>query len=149
MLERVPKDTQQSEAFTLLSYEFPQFDNCFYIDVWPFTEKPMLVINSLDLAIQACQTYSLPKPATLIHFLYPFVGGPNIFTDNGPEWKKARSTFISAFSASKITQYTGHIVDIAKIYVENLKAHARKGDTFPLDSMTCDYLMDIIGAFTM
>jgi cytochrome P450 len=149
LLAKLPKGAQQSDAFTLLSFEFPKFDNCFYIDVWPFTPKPFLVVTSLELAVQACQTYALPKPASLADYFHPFTGGPNIFTTNGPEWKQARTLFNSAFSASTIMQQTAHIVQEAEVYVEILREHARKGDTFSLDRMTCDYLMDIIGLVAM
>ncbi|KAE8141616.1 cytochrome P450 [Aspergillus pseudotamarii] len=87
LMKRHPKGSQQSEAFTLLSYEFSSFDNCFYIDVWPFT-KPLLV-------------------------------------------------------------HTPHILEEAQEYVAVLREHARKGDTFTLDKMTCDYVLDIIGHVAM
>ncbi|KAB8249601.1 cytochrome P450 [Aspergillus flavus] len=148
LMKRHPKGSQQSEAFTLLSYEFASSDNCFYIDFWPFT-KPLLVVNSPDLAVQACQTYALPKPPVLAKFFNPFAGGPNIFTTNGPEWKRNRGLFNPAFSASNILQHTPHIVEEAEEYVEILREHARKGDTFTLDKMTCDYVLDIIGRVAM
>ncbi|KAE8323074.1 cytochrome P450 [Aspergillus sergii] len=87
LMKRHPKGSQQSDAFTLLSYEFASSDNCFYIDVWPST-KPLLV-HTLD------------------------------------------------------------IVEEAQEYVEILREHARKGDTFTLDKMTCDYVLDIIGRVAM
>ncbi|KAJ5658226.1 uncharacterized protein N7484_001875 [Penicillium longicatenatum] len=146
VMAKIPKDAQQSDAFTMLSYEFSKFDNCFYMDVWPFTAKPFLVITSLELAVQACQTFALPKPHSLAVYFHSFTGGPNIFTTNGPEWKRARSLFNSAFSASTIMQQTAHIVEETEVYVGILREHARKGDTFSLDRLTCDYMMDIIGS---
>ncbi|KAE8398860.1 cytochrome protein [Aspergillus pseudonomiae] len=148
LMKRHPKGSQQSEAFTLLSYEFPNNDNCFYIDVWPFT-KPLLVVTSPDLAVQASQTYALPKPPVLAEFFNPFTGGPSIFVTNGPEWKHARGLFNPAFSASNILEHTPYIVEEAEVYVEILREHARKGDMFTLDKMTCDYVMDIIGYVAM
>lgn len=148
-MAKVPNDAQQSDAFTLLSYDFPKFSNCFYIDVWPFTAKPFLVITNLELAVQACQTFALPKPHSLTVFFQPFTGGPNIFTTNGPEWKRTRSLFHSAFSASTIMKQTSHIVEEAEVYAEVLREHALKGDTFSLDKMTCAYMMDIIGSVAM
>ncbi|KAJ5885520.1 hypothetical protein N7495_010030 [Penicillium taxi] len=146
LLAKLPKGAQQSDAFTLLSYKFPKHENCFYIDVWPFTPKPFLVITSLELAVQACQTYSLPKPASLVDYFHPLTGGPNMFTTNGHEWKCSRELFSSAFSASTIIQQTERILQEAEVYVEILREHARKGDTFSLDRLTCDYMMDIIGS---
>lgn len=148
-MAKIPKDAQQSDAFTMLSYEFPKFDNCFYMDVWPFTAKPFLVITSLELAVQACQTFALPKPHSLTVYFHPFTGGPNIFTTNGPEWKRARSLFNSAFSTNTIVQQTAHIMEEAEVYVDVLREYARKGDTFSLDKMTCDYMMDVIGSVAM
>ncbi|KAE8371400.1 cytochrome protein [Aspergillus bertholletiae] len=148
LMERHPKGSQQSEAFTLLSYEFPNSDNCFYIDVWPFT-KPLLVVTSPDLAVQACQTYALPKPPVLAKFFNPFAGGPNIFVMNGPEWKRARGLFNPAFSSSNIIEHTAHIVEEAQEFVGILREHAYKGDTFSLDKVTCNYVMDIIGYVVM
>ncbi|GAB1198628.1 hypothetical protein APSETT444_007955 [Aspergillus pseudonomiae] len=148
LMKRHPKGSQQSEAFTLLSYEFSNFDNCFYIDVWPFT-KPLLVVNSPNLAVQACQTYALPKPPILAKFFNPFAGGTNMFVTNGPEWKRARGFFNPAFSASSILHHTPYILEEAQEYVEVLREHARKGDTFLLDRVTCDYVLDIIGHVAM
>ncbi|THC88668.1 hypothetical protein EYZ11_011886 [Aspergillus tanneri] len=148
LMKRHPKGSQQSEAFTLLSYEFPNSDNCFYIDVWPFT-KPLLVVTAPDLAVQASQTYALPKPPVLAEFFNPFTGGPSIFVTNGPEWKHTRGLFNPAFSATNMLEHTPHIVEEAEEYVEILREHARKGDTFTLDKMTCDYVMDIIGYVAM
>ncbi|KAE8414445.1 putative N-alkane-inducible cytochrome P450 [Aspergillus pseudocaelatus] len=148
LMQRHPKGSQQSEAFAVLSYEFPNSDNCFYIDAWPFTE-PLLVVTSPDLAVQASQTYALPKPPVLAKFFNPFAGGPNLFTTNGPEWKRTRGLFNAAFSASNILQHTPHILEEAQEYVEILREHARKGDTFSLDKTTCDYVLDIIGHVAM
>jgi hypothetical protein len=44
---------------------------------------------------------------------------------------------------------TAHIIEEAEVYVTLLREHARKGDTFSLDELTCDYMMDVIGAITM
>jgi hypothetical protein len=82
LLEKLSKGSQQSDAFTLLSYDFKDTDGCFYVDAWPFT-SPLLVITSPELAIQACQENDLPKPDILIPFFAPFAGGPNLFVMNG------------------------------------------------------------------
>ncbi|RAL15138.1 cytochrome P450 [Aspergillus homomorphus CBS 101889] len=148
LLAKHPKGSQQSDAFTVLSYNFPEFDNCFYIDIWPFVQ-PLLCITSPDLAVQVCQTYALPKPAVLQNFFQPFTGGWNIFTTNGPEWKRARSLFNPAFSASAVLHHTSQIVEEAQVYVDILREHATKGDTFSLDRMTCSYVMDIIGSIAI
>ncbi|KAH8701392.1 cytochrome P450 71B25 [Phaeosphaeriaceae sp. PMI808] len=148
LLEKFPKGSMQSDAFTQLSYDFANTDGCFYIDVWPFT-SPLLVVTSPEIAIQACQEYDLPKPDVLIPFFAPLTGGPNLFTMNGAEWKRSRALFNPGFSANVMLEHTSHILEEAEVYVEILREHAKKGDTFSLDKLTCNYMMDVIGSVTI
>jgi cytochrome P450 len=148
LLEKLPKGSQQSDAFTLLSSEFENTDGCFYIDLWPFT-SPLLIITSPELAVQACQEYDLPKPDMLHAFFAPLVGGPNMFLMNGAEWKRSRALFNPGFSAKVMLECMPQIIDGASVYVALLREHAKKGDTFSLDKLTCDYMMDVIGVVTL
>ncbi|PLB45553.1 cytochrome P450 71B25 [Aspergillus steynii IBT 23096] len=148
LLKQLPKGSQQSDAFTILSRNFPETDSCFYIDLWPFT-MPLLVVTSPDLAVQACQTYALPKPDILNAFVDPLAGGPTMFTQNGPEWKRSRDLFNNRFSTNVLMKLAPKIVKEAEVYVDVLREHARKGDMFFLDKITCDYVMDIIGVLTL
>ncbi|KAF1953540.1 cytochrome P450 71B25 [Byssothecium circinans] len=148
LLKKLPKGSQQSDAFTLLSCDFKDTDGCFYIDVWPFT-GPLLVITSPYLALQACQEYDLPKPESLIPFFAPIAGGVNLFTMNGAEWKRSRALFNPAFSANVMLECMPYILEEADVYVALLREHAKKGDTFSLDNLTCDYMMDVIGAVSI
>jgi cytochrome P450 len=138
----------QSDAFTTLARDFEDTDGCFYMDVWPFS-TPLLVVTSPEMAVQACQEYDLPKPNVLVPFFAPFAGGPNLFTMNGAEWKRSRGLFNPGFSASVMLECMPHVLEEAEVYVSRLREHARTGDTFSLDSLTCDYMMDVIGAVTM
>lgn len=148
LLKKFPKGSQQSDAFTVLSYDFKETDGCFYIDVWPFS-SPLLVITSPELAVQACQEYDLPKPDILVPFFAPIAGGPNMFTMNGTEWKRTRSLFNHGFSTNVMLDCTPQIIEETEIYVALLREHAEKGDTFSLDKLSCDYMMDVIGAVCM
>ena len=138
----------QSDAFSLLSEEYPDTDGCFYIDTWPFS-NPLMIITSPDLAIQACQEHDLPKPDVLVPFFEPLAGGPNLFVTNGAEWKRARTLFNPGFSSNVMLECMPSILEEADVLVSLLREHARKGDTFSLDKITCDYMMDVIGAVTM
>ncbi|KAF3069067.1 hypothetical protein GL218_08063 [Daldinia childiae] len=150
VMKTLPEDTQQPDAFEVLCRENEKrdADSIIYIDMWPFAD-PLMVICSPVLAIQACQEYDLPKPPILHAFFNPLAGGANLFTMNGPEWKRSRSLFNSGFSASYILQQTSHVVDEAEVYVDILREHARKGKMFSLDDVTCWYMMDVIGAVTL
>jgi hypothetical protein len=44
---------------------------------------------------------------------------------------------------------TAHIIEEAEVYVTLLREHAKKCDTFSLDELACDYMMDIVSAITM
>jgi cytochrome P450 len=148
LLEKFPTGSQQSDVFTLLSYDFQESDNCFYVDTWPFS-SPLMIVTSPEMAMQACQEYDLPKPPILIPFFAPFAGGPNLFDMNGTEWKRSRALFNPGFSDRVMLESTSHIIEEAEVYVALLREHAKKGDTFSLDRLTCDYMMDLIGAITM
>lgn len=149
-MKTLPEDTQQPDAFEALcrANEKNDADSIIYLDMWPFAD-PMMVICSPVLAVQACQEYDLPKPPILHAFFNPLAGGANLFTMNGPEWKRSRSLFNSGFSASYILQQTSHVVDEAEVYIDVLREHARKGKMFSLDDVTCWYMMDVIGAVTL
>ena len=148
LLEKLPIGSQQSDAFTLLSYDFESTNGAFYIDVYPFT-NPLLVITSPELAIQACQEFDLPKPSVLTTFFAPITGGPSLFITNGAEWKRSRALFNPGFSNSVMHEWTPYIVEEAEIFVSLLREHAAKRDTFSLDKLACDYMMDVIGVVSM
>ena len=150
VMKTLPEDTQQPDAFEALcrAHSKEGRDSIIYLDMWPFAD-PMMVVCSPGLAVQACQEQDLPKPPILHAFFNPLAGGDNLFTMNGAEWKRSRALFNSGFSAGYILQQTPHIVDEAEVYVEVLREHARHGDMFSLDDVTCWYTMDIIGAVTL
>lgn len=68
---------------------------------------------------------------------------------NGAEWKRSRALFNPGFSDRVMLGSIPHIIEEAEVYVKLLREHAKKGDTFSLDRLTCDYMMDVIGAITM
>ncbi|KAG0652541.1 Cytochrome P450 59 [Hyphodiscus hymeniophilus] len=145
LLSRFPKDIIQNYLLMELSKDFSKTDNLLYLDLWPFS-MPMIVVTSPDLSIQACQQHDLTKPAALKYFLEPFSGGEDLFTMNGLEWKRSRAMFAPGFNANYLLGQMGHILEETSVFVEILREHARKGDMFSLDRLTCDFTMDIIGA---
>ncbi|KAK4183913.1 cytochrome P450 [Podospora australis] len=149
VIATLPEDTQQPDAFEALCRAHEKDDSIIYLDMWPFAD-PMMVVCSPVLAVQACgQELDLVKPPILHRFFAPLAGGDNLFTMNGPEWKRSRALFNAGFGASYIMQQTDHVVEETKIYVEVLREYAQKGKVFSLDEATCWYTMDIIGAVTL
>ncbi|KAE8383240.1 putative N-alkane-inducible cytochrome P450 [Aspergillus bertholletiae] len=141
---RAPSDMRQADSFGALASHYPELQDGFYLDVWPFG-VPMLLVSSLELAVQACQTYDLPKPDVLAPIIGEMAGGPNIFVTNGAEWKRARELFNHGFSMSAVMARIPHIIEEANVFADILREHARKGDTFLLDHVACNYVMDVIG----
>ena len=149
IIKRFPKNSQQPYVIGEVSKRFDESsDGLFYLDSWP-AGNPLVVVTSPSLAVQACQEHDLSKPSLLVPFFHPLVGGENLFTWNGPEWKRSRGLFNSGFSSSYLSTQIGHIVEEATIYVDILREHARKGDMFSLDNMTLWFTLDIIGALTL
>jgi cytochrome P450 len=54
--------------------------------------------------------------------------------------------FAPGFNANYIIGQTEHIVEETSEFVDILRDHARNGEVFSLDRLTCDFTMDIIGA---
>lgn len=150
IMNTLPEDRQQPDAFDLLCQAHQgDSDSVIYVDMWPFSD-PLMIVCSPVLAAQACsQEFDMIKPRMLQPFFDPIAGGTNLFTMNGAEWKRSRALFNSGFSASYILQQTSHIVDEAEVYIDILREHARKGDMFSLDDITCWYLMDVIGTVSL
>lgn len=150
LMKTLPEDRHQQDLLEKLCQSHEgDGDSVTYVDTWPFSE-PLMVVCSPVLAAQACgPEYDLIKPPLLHDFFNQLAGGTNMFTMNGDEWRCSRALFNSGFSATYILQQTSHIVNEAEIYVNILRQHARKGDMFSLDDITCWYLMDVIGAVSL
>ena len=148
LLNQLPKGAQQSYCFGILSHEFPESDNLFYIDLWPFSH-PILLVSTPNLAYQVCQEHDLPKPDSLLPFFEPITGGLGLFMMNGEEHKNSRALFAPGFSSNAISDNTTNIVEQAEIFVGILRQHARKKDMFSLDDAACWYMMDVIGIVTL
>lgn len=148
ILSRLPKDSQQPYAFGELSKDFVKSESLFYLDLWPFS-NPLIVISSPALSIQACQQLDLPKPKILEAFFRPLAGGINLFTMNGPEWKRSRALFNPGFNINYLLGQISSIVEPTLVYVEILRERALQGEVFSLDDVTLWFTMDVIGAVTL
>lgn len=149
IIKTLPGDTQQPDAFEALCKAHETDNSIIYVDMWPFAD-PMLVVGSPPLAAQVCSPeLDLPKPPILRRFFSPLAGGENLFTANGAEWKRSRALFNPGFSAAYVLQRTAHVVAEARVYVDVLREHARRGAVFSLDDVTCWYTLDIVGSLTL
>ncbi|TAQ90087.1 hypothetical protein B7494_g1608 [Chlorociboria aeruginascens] len=131
-----------------MAKKFKKSDSLFYLDFWPF-DAQYLIVSSPSAAIEACQQHDLPKPEELKPFFHPFAGGENLFTMNGPEWKRSRAMFNPGFSTNYILSQISHIVEESSVWVEILREHATKEKMFSMDDGLLWFTMDIIGAVTL
>ncbi|KAL5342020.1 cytochrome P450 [Aspergillus crustosus] len=145
--KKVPRDAQAAMTFSMLAAD-SGLDTCFYIDTWPFGFS-ILIVTSHDIAIQACQTHDLPKPAVISPLIDPMAGGPTVFTTNGSEQKRGRELFHHGFSMRSVFGYMPFILQEVEVYVDVLRDLAKTGETFRMDEITCRYMMDVIGNVTM
>lgn len=149
ILKTLPKKAQQAYYFNELVKDFEDSDTLFYLDLWPFS-TPLCLVSSPSIAIQiASQQHDLIKPPTIEYFFRPLAGGDNLFTMNGPEWKRSHALFVPGFQANYLLSQMSHIVEEALVYVTVLEEHAVKKDMFSLDEVTLWYAMDIIVAVTL
>lgn len=148
LLMQLPKGAQQSTMFSRLSKEFPDSDNLFYIDLWPFS-NPMIIVSTPNLSYQVCQERDLPRPASLRPFFEPITGGLGLFVMNGEEHRSSRALFNPGFGSNVILEHMTHIVEMGQVYVGKLREHAQNENMFSLDDMTCSYMMDVIGKVTL
>ena len=149
ILKLLPSDAQQPYIFEVIAKNFTESDTLFYLDLWPFS-NPLLMVASPSMALQACgQQNDLVKPHVLDAFFRPFAGGDNLFTMNGPEWKRSRALFTPGFQANYLLGQMSHIVEETSVYVDILREHSRKGDMFSLDDVTLWFTMDVIGVVSL
>ena len=148
ILKRLPLQSQQPDAFTVLVRDFIKLDGLFYLDLRPFS-NPLLVVTSPPLATQSCQQHALAKPHILKPFFQPLAGGDNTFIINGAERKRSRALFNSGFNANCLLGQLGHILEETVVYVEIMRERAKKGSIFSSDEVTLWFTLDCIGAVTL
>jgi len=146
--KKLPSDVQRPMIFTALAEDFADTD-IYYMDLWPLT-KPLLLVTSPNLAIQATQQHDLGRPEEdLVKFLQPIAGGNNMLSANGDLSKHSRLIFSSGFNSNYILSQTANVVREAEVYVERLRKCAESGEIVQLDEITLDYTMDIAGVTTL
>jgi cytochrome P450 len=145
VIDQLPSDAHKVYAFGRLSRQF-KGKGAYYIDLWPFS-APFLIVTSPSLANQAVQTteIALEKPEALRVWGRSLTGGTSMFDAHPEQWRELRALFSPGFSTGHLMTLVPTIVDVARVYCETLRDHARRGDLFFLDPTTARYIMDIIG----
>lgn len=126
-----------------MSRDFSETD-MFYIDLWPFASS-YLIVNDPDAAMAVSSAKPpFPKAQHFKDMIDPIVGGPNMITANGAEWKLWRNVFNPAFSMANLMEQVPSIVDSARMFCQKLEERAQKGTVLPLEDIATRLTMDII-----
>lgn len=127
---------------------YPDLDEAFYLDLWPFAPR-MLMVISPQMMDQYSQDRYLPKHPTVSEFLKPLVGNHNLVRMEGSMWKQWRVNFNPGFSASQVVNLIPAIVDEVVIFRDLLRVQANKSGIFQLEELGLKLSFDIIGRVVM
>lgn len=127
---------------------YPDLDEAFYLDLWPFAPR-MLMVISPQMMHQYSQDRYLPKHPTVSEFLKPLVGNHNLVSMEGSMWKQWRVNFNPGFSASQVVNLIPAIVDEVVIFRDLLRVQANKSGIFQLEELGLKLSFDIIGRVVM
>ncbi|GKT57900.1 cytochrome P450 [Colletotrichum tofieldiae] len=143
IMRELPPDIMPSAVIGHeIRLRYPQLDQAFYLDQWPFI-KPMLIVLSPDGARQITQGQSLPKEPGQHKVLKPLTGGYDLDTMEGDEWKFWHNVFSPGFRVSNIAALVPGLVEIASIFCDRLRQSAGKNETVLLSPMALDLTMDL------
>lgn len=148
ILSKLPSDAHPLYLPDQLRRRYPDMGPVFYVDLWPFN-TPILFANSPTAAYQLLQEHSLLKADPVRKFMYPLTQNNDLVTMEGQTWKKWRSIFNPAFSASHLITLVPAMLEAVSTYSDILAEHAERGDTFSLEHVTIGLTLTIIGIVTL
>lgn len=136
-----PSDTFVPVVMIKMCEAFGNSD-MFYLDLWPFSTA-FLIVNDPEVAMQITSSKKIyPKPEIYQSTIDPVVGGPNILTMNGDEWKKWRAVFNPTFAQAHLLTQLPAI--IRRVETFSRKLRERVGTVIPLEDLVTRLTMDII-----
>ncbi|KXT14485.1 hypothetical protein AC579_841 [Pseudocercospora musae] len=121
-----------------------QLRSFFYVDVWPFGD-PFIAVMDPDICQQFSVEYQTLKHPSLKTFIEPLCGKDDMVSSDGAKWKKWRSMFNPGFSTQNLTTVVPGIVDDCLIYCEILSERANTQHIFRLEEASTRLTIDIIG----
>jgi cytochrome P450 len=139
--KRYPSDLFVSVIVSKMCAEFRDTD-LFYLDLWPFSAM-ILIVNDPEVAMHISSgKHVYSKSRIYPNLIDPLIGGPNILTMDGEEWKKWRTIFNPAFSQSYLMQQIPVIIDKAEIFCSRM--NERHGQVFQLEDLATRMTVDLI-----
>lgn len=148
IVRSLPKRAAHGYLANQVRLRYPDLDEAFYLDLWPFAPR-MLMVISPQMMHQYSQDRYLPKHPTVPEYLEPLVGRHNLVSLEGSMWKQWRAKFNPAFSASQVMNLIPAIVDEVVIFRDLLRVRASKSEIFQLEELALKLSFDIIGRVVM
>ncbi|KAJ5692109.1 hypothetical protein N7462_001532 [Penicillium macrosclerotiorum] len=145
-VDRLPTNANVMLAIQEMALEFSDTE-IFILDMWP-VYPPLLVTYSPEAMAQITTKYNFPKTRMHLKFLGPIVGGPNMLSMNGAEWKLWRSVFNPGFSTACMADLVPAVVDSVQTFSDILREKAGSGP-IQLDDLTTRLTMEIILKVTL
>ncbi|KAJ5179513.1 hypothetical protein N7492_002723 [Penicillium capsulatum] len=144
--DRLPPDANVQLAMEELALEYGDTE-VFLMDFWP-VYPPFFIVYDPQAAMQVSTKLVLPKLPLHLKFMLPIVGGPNLHSMNGQEWKTWRSMFNPGFSAARMTDLLPAVIDSVQVFCDILRENVDSGIVH-LDDLTTRLTMDIILKVTL
>lgn len=123
---------------------YPEVGPVFYVDMWPVA-TPLLVALTPSVANQFTQETSLPKSPVVTNWIRPLADNQDLVSLEGQPWKKWRHVYNPGFGASHLITILPYIVGEVVTFRDILREKARTGDVFPIEEITVNLTMDVIG----
>ena len=147
-MAKLPSDVHGHVLPRQLREAYPAIGPLFYIDTWPFG-PPMLIAASPDAANQITIAHSLPKFTALREYMKPMTGGMDLTTMEGPSWKTWRNIFQPGFSNGHLMTKVPDMIQDVLVFCDILRDRAATGQVFPMDPLTINLNLDIIGRLAL
>ncbi|KAI5863986.1 cytochrome P450 [Durotheca rogersii] len=120
----------------------------YYFDSSPMS-IPMLIVTDPYIANQVTNhaVVSAEKPESLSSWFAPISGnrGVNLFTQNGPEWKRDHDLFLPFFNNSNLDSTMPVVVDQMLVFRDLLRKGAATGELLRMGPLTLSLMNDITG----
>lgn len=145
--KRLPPSANVVLAMKDFSADFAETE-MFLLDIWPGYPTSLIVFNPEALHFIS-NKWNLPRPPQALEAIKPIVGGPNLVSMNGSDWKMWRSLLNPGFSSSNINNHVPFIVDSVKIFCEKLRESVEAGNIISLDEFATRLTFDVIIKVTL
>ena len=147
-MSKLPSDVHGHVLPRQITMAFPNLGPLFYIDTWPFGPA-MLVATSPDSANQITTAHSLPEFTALREYMKPMTGGMDLTTLEGRAWKTWRNIFQPGFSSTHLMTKVPEMIKGILTFCEILRERAARSEVFPMDPLTVNLNLDIIGRLAL